>query len=80
MLSSLDQETAKNLANWADHIIVGAGASGSVLATRLAEDPNNRVLVIELGPNNYHNKWIDTPADSMLLWIIRMVLHHRLLL
>jgi hypothetical protein len=53
MLSQLDQETADSLANWATYIIVGAGAAGSVVAARLAENPENNVLVIELGPDNF---------------------------
>ncbi len=44
-----------------DYVIVGAGSAGCVLANRLSEDGNSRVLVLEAGPRD-KNTFIHMPA------------------
>ena len=44
-----------------DYVVVGAGTGGCVLASRLAEDPDVRVCMIEAGPMDRH-PFIHIPA------------------
>src|SRR5690242_12058268 len=58
----------------ADFVIVGAGSSGCVMATRLSEDPATQVVLLEAGGED-RNRWIHIPlgygktfADASVNW------------
>jgi choline dehydrogenase len=49
-----------------DYIIVGAGSAGCVLASRLSEDPNTSVLLLEYGGSD-KSIFIQMPTVSLLI-------------
>src|SRR5882724_2504547 len=50
-----------------DYIVVGAGTAGCVVAARLTEDPDVRVLLLESGPAD-ENPLIPIPLAWPGLW------------
>jgi choline dehydrogenase len=51
-------------ANTYDYIIIGAGSAGCLLAKRLTENPQKRVLLIEAGKNDNY-LWIHVPVGYL---------------
>ncbi|KAI0313145.1 hypothetical protein OF83DRAFT_1213269 [Amylostereum chailletii] len=61
-LGRIFQEPAKDiLTRHYDYIVIGAGAGGGVMASRLSEDPQTKVLLIEAGSSDFMDQNILVP-------------------
>jgi choline dehydrogenase-like flavoprotein len=65
---SADTSSTDGIAENYDFIVIGGGTAGLVVASRLTEDPNIRVLVLEAGENRLTDPQILTPGLSGSLY------------
>ncbi|KAI9712616.1 MAG: hypothetical protein M1812_006796 [Candelaria pacifica] len=51
-----------------DVIVIGGGTSGLIIANRLSQDSNTRILVLEAGPPHGQDPKVDNPGMASTTW------------
>ena len=61
----------------ADYIVVGGGSAGCVVASRLSEDPDATVLLLEKGASDW-NPYIHVPVTYFKVFTSKLLAHYQL--